>query len=218
MKRFDERGRGLSLLLAAALMVLGTTEAAADGGSATVSMVVFDLANLGKLPLDAAFSEVASSLRPLGIGVSWRVAEPGRENAEALRVVLLGKRPCGGNKGESVLASVTPANEAATIWVCMPNLIAMTAVRTPTGLLWVNPRVRVGVGLGRVIVHEMVHLADPGLRHAKSGLTSSNLNRTELFDAQCHLEWAAQQALSQASTRWQEPPEGAAPLVTDLSR
>jgi hypothetical protein len=219
MKPFDRQGRGLSWLVLGALVGLrGATGGAAAEEPVTLSVVVVDLAHLDGVPLKVAVAEVDSTLGPLGIRVSWDFAKPGSEiDPLPIRVVLLERRPCGRQKSENVFASVTPTNDSATIWVCVPNLIAAPAVRRP-GQSGADPR-RLGIGLGRVIVHELVHLADPELRHGQEGLFCSTLNRKQLVDAPGHIEPAAQESLRRASIRWAGPPrprEAESPLVGAL--
>jgi hypothetical protein len=130
--------------------------------------------------------------------------------------VLLERRPCGREKSENVFASVSPTNDLATIWVCVPNLVAAPAVRRP-GQSGADPR-RLGVGLGRVIVHELIHLANPQLRHGREGLFCSTLNRKQLVDARGHIEPAAEESLRRAWSRWASRPADADSIRVSAQR
>jgi hypothetical protein len=199
MKGIRPIGRNLCVLTLGAFV--GPPRVLAADQPASLSVVVVDLAHLEGVPLDVAVAEVNATLDPLGIRVSWQFAKPGKEiDPTAIRVVLLERRPCGREKSENVFASVSPANDSATIWVCVPNLISAPAVRRP-GQSGAEPR-RLGVGLGRVIVHELVHLSNPELRHDEGGLFCSTLNRKQLVDARGRLEPDAEESLRRVWSRW----------------
>jgi hypothetical protein len=169
-------------------------------------VVVVDLAHVEGVPLKVAVAEVDSALDPLRLRVSWTLAKAGKPiPLSPIRVVLLGRRPCGREK--NVFASVQPASDATTIWVCVPNLMAAPAVRRPDRS-WADPRL-LGVGLGRVILHEIIHLADPGLEHGKSGLFCATLNKKGLVGARAEIEPAAEEALRRAWRRWTDQSDAA---------
>ena len=213
--RFDRPGKGLSLLVLGTLV--GLSEGVSAAEPAPLVVVVVDLAHLDGVPLDVAAAEVASSLDPLGLRVSWTFAKPGKEiDPSVIRIVLLERRPCGREKSEDVFASVSPANDSATIWVCVPNLIAAPAVRR-MGSSGADPR-RLGVGLGRVILHELVHLADPELRHGKTGLFCSTLNRKQLVEGRGRIEPAAEESLRHAWSRWSDHPTEADSVLVGALR
>jgi hypothetical protein len=210
MRRFDRQWRDLSLLVLGTLVGLPGAPVRASEGPTPVSVVVVDLAHLEGVPLEVAFAEADSFLDPLRLRVSWTMAKAGRQIPHSpLRVVLLGRRPCGREKSKSVFAFVTPANDASTIWVCVPNLMAAREVRGPDGS-WADPRL-LGLGLGRVIVHEIIHLADPGLEHRKSGLFCSTLNQKALVGTRGEVEPAVEEALRRAWTRWADQSDAPSP-------
>jgi hypothetical protein len=215
MKGFGRTGGSLVVLGLAALMS-GPGVADAEEPSA-LGVVVVDLAHLEGVPLNVAVGEVDSALDPLGIRVSWQFAKPGKEIDPSLtRVVLLGRRPCGREKSENVFASVVPAQDSATIWVCVPNLLAAPAVRRP-GSSSADPR-RLGIGLGRVILHEIIHLVDPGLDHGKEGLFCSTLNRRQLVDGPVHIEAGAEESLRRTWSRGSPRPKDADSVLVGVLR
>jgi hypothetical protein len=194
-------GRRCLWVLGALLMVATANPEAAR----TMPVVLADLAAPGHLSIDVMSSEVAAILAPLGVRLSWHAVTPGEGEASdrlSLLVVLLGRSFPGGRPGEPVLASARPRPDGGTVWISVPNLLLAAKLPGNLEVLDVHDQTRLGLALARVIVHEMVHLADPGLPHGTRGLFASSLGRRELVDSVPHLERAARESLLRALSRW----------------
>ena len=187
----------------------------------TVPVVLVDLAGLSDVSLEVMTAETSSALGPSGIRLSWHRAKPGEEHdLGSLRVIVLGKRSCGAaiGTGEFKLASVLPALEATTLWVCLPNLVVVAASARGSDRSTFPDQHRLGVALGRVIVHELVHLAAPELPHARRGLFSRKLDRTRLVSGSASLDPTALESLRRAAVRWQGPRAEVTSLPVALAR
>jgi hypothetical protein len=73
---------------------------------------------------------------------------------------------------------------ARVVWVRVPNVRAAVGVSQsgPLILLSASDRLAVGVAIGRVVAHEVLHALAPSLPHG-TGLMSSRLNRRQLTGA-----------------------------------
>lgn len=128
--------------------------------------------------------EVAKLLREMGVEVLWRPGdsrEPARPGE--LRVIFL-NRPAQAPRGVAVLGA-TPASHPGErlVWVHLPSVRAATALGPRTGPERdpLSAR-RLGIALGRVIAHEIVHAVAPALAHG-GGLMAACLNRHMLTAA-----------------------------------
>lgn len=130
-----------------------------------------------------ARAEASALLERLGARVAWRSGRAGEvRSSDEVWVVLLGEAPAGA--GSHVLGATLRRHQGApVVWVRVPHVSAAVGVRRGSGLtLSPGDRLRVGVALGRVIAHEVVHALVPTLPHG-SGLMSDVLGRGELTAA-----------------------------------
>jgi hypothetical protein len=144
--------------------------------------------------------EATRLLTRLGATVSWRRGGPGEERGEGeIWVVLLG--PDGDRAPDGLVAlgaTRTLSAVARAVWVRVPNVRAAVGVPPGPLLLMARPaeRLAVGVAIGRVIAHEVVHALVPWLPHG-TGLMSSRLTGRQLtgkspsFDAEVTLAFQA---------------------------
>ncbi len=130
----------------------------------------------------AAREEASRILDSVGVSVAWR---RGRAEEAALRGeirVIVVDRGVTTPSGAIVLGSTSSRpNELPFLWVHLPGVRAALGERE-------NPcqasfelldRRRLGVALGRVIAHEVVHTLAPGLPHGV-GLMSRRFTRRDL--------------------------------------
>jgi hypothetical protein len=176
----------LRLRLAVAVLVLTTVlpgPAAGQSGADGLRLVWCDPSQLALGTAGVARAEASALLERLGARVAWRSGPAGQvRRSGEVWVVLLGEAPA--SVSPHVLGA-TPRRhqEAPVVWVRVPHVSAAVGVRRAAGLvLPPGDRLRVGVALGRVIAHEVVHALVPTLPHG-SGLMSDVLGRRELTAA-----------------------------------
>ena len=155
----------------------------ADSGAAPAAHLVWlDPSGIGDGTAATAKPEVVSLMRGLGVAVSWRrgnpheLARPGE-----LRVILL-NRPGTRDKGTSVLgATPAQADGEPHVWVHVPSVALALGIDRHDGEAMLDPRSAhcLGIGLARVIAHEIVHAIAPELPHG-TGLMSMRLDRRML--------------------------------------
>ena len=129
-----------------------------------------------------ARDETRSLLGKMDVPVVWRIGEAGEvARPGEVRVILL-DRVAARASGEPILGA-TPArfDGAPHVWIHVPNVRAAMGLRPQGPLVAVDAlAVRaLGVALGRVVAHEVVHVLAPAAPHGK-GLMSEKLTRYQL--------------------------------------
>lgn len=164
----------------------------------------------------AAREEAASLLRKMGISVSWRRASPG-EPAQGgeVRVILLDRGGVGASGMPILGATPTRVEAAPFVWVHVPNVRAVMGIRPQGPLATVElPALRaLGMALGRVVAHEVVHVLAPSVPHGTGGLMSEALTRRELFATRLPMDPEVGQAVRAALRKEPLPPAGAGVLA-----
>jgi hypothetical protein len=137
------------------------------------------------LGVDAmARTEARSLLRKMGLSLSWRIgkaqeaARPGE-----VRVILL-DRGVDRAPNVHVLGATPPRFDVAPfLWVHVPSVRAAAGVRPAAPALADPASSRsLGLALGRVVAHELVHALAPSVPHG-SGLMSARLTCRQLTGA-----------------------------------
>jgi hypothetical protein len=165
--------------------------------------------------------EVTRLLAEMGVTSAWRRAEPGElAQPGEVRVIFL-NLPGGHTTGQSVLgATPTHADETPHVWVHVPSVGEAVGVqRFKAGTLLEFPAERrLGIGLARVVAHEVVHALVPTLLHGK-GLMAPRLDRRMLtapgIAVDAGLGVAVREALLGARS---DAPDGQALLAAHASR
>jgi hypothetical protein len=145
-----------------------------------VRLVWTDPASVAGLSQDIARKECQRLLGKLGLDVSWRTgaaAEIARE--DEIRVILLDRAATDGRGG--LILGATPANFPAAryVWIHTPGVRAAAGIGSSSYPALGHWRA-LGVALGRVIAHEIVHALAPSIPHDESGLMARRLRRAEL--------------------------------------
>jgi hypothetical protein len=126
--------------------------------------------------------EVSRLLAEMGVTSSWRKAEPGElARPGEVRVIFL-NLPGGHPTGLPVLgATPTRSDDTPHVWIHVPSVgEAVGLQRYKAGaLLELSEERRLGIGLARVVAHEVVHALVPTLPHGK-GLMAPQLDRRML--------------------------------------
>lgn len=164
----------------------------------------------------AARAEASRLLDRMGIPSDWRPGRLGEAGApEEMRVIVLNRPGRGTGAGHLTMGAVPRGAVSASLWVYLPSVLH-TLGWNPTSIgpgseLW--RRRDLGLALGRVVAHEVVHLLAPQLPHA-GGLMSSSLNRKQMLAAEIAIDPAIVPVL-QAGLRGE--PGGGFPARTVLA-
>jgi hypothetical protein len=129
-----------------------------------------------------ARDETRSILGKMGVSVDWRVGEAGEIARPGEVRVIMADRAAARATGEPILGSTPPRFEGEPyFWVHVPNVRAAMGLRPDGPLATLEPpSVRaLGVALGRVVAHELVHVLAPTAPHGR-GLMSEKLTRFQL--------------------------------------
>jgi hypothetical protein len=144
--------------------------------------------------------EAADILGRVGVRLRWRSGLPGTESAyDELRVVPLTTSRTRTKSGRMLGATSTDEGPR-TIWVDYAN-VAWVAGTTTESLVSASffERRRVGVAMGRVIAHEVIHALVPDLPHAGEGVMGERLRGS--LERPATLDPGTREALGAARAR-----------------
>ena len=149
---------------------------------ATLPLVWIDVHGIAREARSVATAEATALLEPAGIHIEWDLTEARERMAREgeVHVIVLPSPPP--SLHPHVMGAAQPTAEGIRVlWVYA------SAVRAALGL---DPRAtaalkptdarRFGRALGRVILHEVVHVAAPHRPHARRGLMAAQLSRSTL--------------------------------------
>jgi hypothetical protein len=185
-------GFGISLLALGALadMAIGVPAAEAQTRRPTLRLVWVDVRGVGALIHAEAAGEATTILNSAGLDVVWHSSD-GSQRAmrdDEIQVVLLGSN--GRAMPADVMGTAYPgARGARTVWVFLSGIRrALGYDPGPRANLRPAELMSVGRAVGRVIVHEIVHLTAPDRPHAEAGLMAPRLGRGMLTKPRLLLE------------------------------
>jgi hypothetical protein len=129
-----------------------------------------------------AREEASSLLGRMNVSATWRVGVTGETaRPDEVRVILL-DRAAANRSGQPILGATPPSFDSAPfLWIHVPNVRAALGLRPDVPLSAVDlGSVRsLGVAVGRVIAHELVHALAPSEPHGR-GLMSAKLTGHQL--------------------------------------
>jgi len=159
----------------------------------TVTLVWMDPAAVASGLELVARHEARLLLARMGASVSWQREEAGGSaRTGQVRVILLDRAAARG-PGMPVLGATPPRFEVSPyLWVHVPNVRAALGLSPRGGTTSLEPPMlrALGIALGRVIAHEVVHALAPSVPHGK-GLMSASLSRPQLTSASIAIEEGA---------------------------
>jgi len=135
--------------------------------------------------LDGQFDELAAEtraiFREMGADVTWREGglgtTYGNDAIPEIPIIVLKTPPTGVANRASVMGLV-PRGGSKAVWIFVDNIRRAVA---PSGLAFSSEVSKsLGVAVGRVVAHEVVHALAPELAHTKQGLMRDALSRGEL--------------------------------------
>jgi hypothetical protein len=181
---------------------------------------------LAESTLEAMGLEVRSIFRDLSVDVSFEVAEDGTNFGMGpgleIPVIVLPQDPDRGRRKKRVLGLVVKEQQPErAIWAFVDN-VRWTLGKTPRpGLGTIaSEQSEIGIALGRVIAHEIVHAIAPDEPHARKGLMNHSFDRAFLVGDHAALDERCSRAfLSRLSAHAAEEarPAGTASAAGSLS-
>jgi hypothetical protein len=190
-------------VLSLAAVAGGEGASRAEPTRPVLTLVWFDPSDLASGSDAVARAEVARLLARMGAAASWRRGTPGEIHpGDGVRVVMVGEGP---TASDGLILGATHRRHA--VWVRVPNVraaIGITRSRPQRELPAGDLRL-VGVALGRVITHEVVHAVVPSLPHG-TGLMSESLGLRQLTAASIPIDPEVGRALRAALAGSPTPP------------
>jgi hypothetical protein len=163
-----------------AAVPMGATSAGAEGPA--LRLVWFDPSELAPGSESVAREEAEALLGRMGASVAWRRGAAGElMRSDEVWIVLVGEGPKPASGSRVLGATLARQQLAPLVWVRVPNVRAALGISRTRPQLELRPdELRVlGVALGRVLTHEVVHAVVPALQHG-SGLMSTSFTRAQL--------------------------------------
>jgi hypothetical protein len=199
---------GIAFVLTCAMAGAGAPEARASGEPGArvdepvpLTAAAIEVARVPPVAFDIMQQELAALLEPTGVRLVWRRAGPsGETSPEELRVVFLGGPARGLHAGRGVLAATLPTGPAPTIWVYTPTVVESLG---PAADGPATPRARraLGLALGRILAHELVHVLAPEIPHGH-GVMAERFRLVALDQTRPVLSPLSARALEHGARAW----------------
>ena len=187
-------------LLFAAVPVHGAPRHHDD--SVRLRAVAIELTTLCPVTFELMTRELSTLLEETGLRLDWRRDRPsGATTAEELRFVFLDSPGRGAHAGQPVLAASGQSGPAPTVWVYTPSVRAALPARYTAHSDSFDARRCLGVALGRVLAHELVHLLAPEVPHGR-GVMAARVRLEAMDSVQPLLDASSAVALAAAARRW----------------
>jgi len=208
-RRGRREGAARSLLstatawIAAWVSLGGAHPLRADPGSGCLAIALVDNVDLPAATIAALEAEAGAILSPAGGAVSWRTREPGAEleTGEVPVVLLAGDHPRRDDPGV-VLGGVEPRSPIPGAWVYVRAVGRVIGLTRPPHAADLAAQRDLGVALGRVVAHELVHAIAPRRAHDANGLMGAAWNRGTLLGERPRLDAASAAAYGAGARRW----------------
>lgn len=168
-----------SFVLAAALAASAAPRASAMVPAKVAPPVQIAVVNLGELSpelLRAAWTQTAAVLDRLGSDLRVRSSAPGDLVGPGdITVILMPGRP-GPQLRATVLGAVQPAGAPRVLWLFPEVVAGALGLPDASSARSAEDEAALGVGLGRVTAHELVHLLCPWRPHDRTGLMAARMS------------------------------------------
>ncbi len=192
-------------LVLAAWPLAASPPARAEPQPATLARlraVEIDFASLAPLTRTVMRHELGLVLAPAALAFSWRRASPaGETDRDELRLVLLRSTGLGTDRG-ALGSTARQGQVAPTIWVYVPE-VALTLGLDPEAVATSLEAQRlVGMALGRVVAHEVVHALAPDVGHGGASVMRPRLHASHLTSGRQALESDCAVALAAGARAW----------------
>ena len=141
-------------------------------------IVWIDLAGTPAAAERAAQEEATRLLRQVGLEVRWRHGAPADVLEGGELAVILVPRDRAARPGTFVLGACNARSATPRAWIFLDSLQWALGLRSLDAPADSN---ELGVALGRIVAHEVLHAVAPAMEHAHAGLMSARLDRTALL-------------------------------------
>ncbi|MCM2255676.1 MAG: hypothetical protein NDJ94_08400 [Vicinamibacteria bacterium] len=151
---------------------------------------------LSPLAASSLRDEAVRSLRGAGVELEWLRAEAREIFDGTTYKLLLVRRAPGGLRLRCAMGSVISGPDAPrAAWLYLDSVL--TTLRLPADLerLGLAQARDLGLALGKVAAHELVHAVAPELPHARAGLMAAQMGRTMLTSTALPIDAATLAAL-----------------------
>ena len=183
------------------LAVPGGLGAAPRAAPPSLRAVEIDFTRLSPLTRATLRSELGQVLAPVPLRMSWRTAATGDETApDELSFVFLPSAGVGGDRG--ALASTANHDVVRTTWVYVPNVASALGLDLEAVVTSFDAQRLLGLALGRVLAHEIVHAIAPDVEHASAGLMRPGLDAFQLVRCRPALEARDSVRLAARARAW----------------
>ena len=161
---------------------------------------------------DALAEEERSIFRELGVEVAFRVAKPdttyGDGDVPEVPIILLKDDPIVARRPTRLLGLIVRNQEPnRAVWAFLDNVRWTLGFEKDRGLRAAGSELDLGLALGRVVAHEVIHALAPEEPHSKNGLMGHSMNRAFLLGDHAPLEARCGRAfLEGLAARGSHPP------------
>jgi hypothetical protein len=192
-------------------------QASALGAEPPHDALAVALVDFGDLPPAAVWvlqSEARAILASPGGDLEWRRRSPKEElDAGEVPVLLLdGAHPIPRRRG-AVLGGVEPQAVRRAVWVYVPAVGRAAGLTQPPAGADFGAQRALGLALGRVVAHELVHVLAPEMGHTTAGLMAPVYDRNALTGRRPRIDPAAAAAYRAGLRRWLAPEPQSGPIV-----
>lgn len=159
-----------------------------------LQLLLFDPAHaLSLAATDALGAEVRTIFRGLGVEVAFRVATPDATYGDSpvleIPIIILRDDPIVARRPRHVMGLVVRHQEPnRAVWAFLSNVSWTLGHDRERGLPAAAHEPALGLALGRVVGHEVIHALAPDEPHSTSGLMSHSMNRDFLLGDRAPLE------------------------------
>ncbi|MCL4817989.1 MAG: hypothetical protein KJ067_02575 [Vicinamibacteria bacterium] len=193
----------LTVALAVAGLALAAPQAGAEASAEPRRLAAVFVDVEGALPRLAASAmrdEAVRSLRKAGVELDWRQARVDESfDGTRHKVVLLRRAPAALARRCTMGSVIAGPDAPRAAWIYLDSVLR--ALRLPAAVeqMGLASTRDLGVALGKVAAHELIHAMVPELPHAASGLMSANMGRSSLISATLPVDEATRAALRPVS-------------------
>ena len=195
-------GRRLGIVVAWWLAVPGAASAGPRASQAPpLRAVEIDRASLAPLTRATMRRELDLVLSAVPLTISWRSVPAGGETrTDELSLVFLPMPGVGHDR--AALASTANHGPVRTTWVYVPTVEATLELDPEKVTTSFDAQRLVGLAIGRVLAHEIVHAIAPGVEHAGTGLMRPRLHSFDLVRGRAALEGDCAERLAAGARDW----------------
>lgn len=149
-------------------------------------------------PLAAASlrDETVRSLRAAGVELEWLRAEAEQTfDGTTYKLLLLRRAPAGLRERCAMGSVISGVDAPRAAWLYLDSVLATLRMPAQPERLGLRQARDLGLALGKVAAHELVHAVAPELPHTRAGLMAAQMGRTMLTSSTLEIDAATRAAL-----------------------